>query len=228
VASRAVRRLPAPDGSPAYPDFDTGPLENDPGTVLTRLPPRPVILPEDTAGLDALVLLAEEFPRVVHRAGRPALVVARFGVGFDQVDTAACTEAGVAVSITPGAVRRAVAVAIVTLMLALTGRLLEKDRLTRLGPAGFARRGEVHGDRAGGAGARLPGPRQHRRRDVPPGGALRDADGGARPYADPALAASLGVESVGAEELFRAADVLAVNCPLNDGTRGFVSAGGSR
>ena len=134
-----------PDGSPAYPDFDTGPLENDPGTVLTRLPPRPVILPEDTAGLDALVLLAEEFhASSIAPDGRLSLV-ARFGVGFDQVDTAACTEAGVAVSITPGAVRRAVAVAIVTLMLALTGRLLEKDRLTRLGPAGFARRGEFMG-----------------------------------------------------------------------------------
>jgi hypothetical protein len=36
-------------------------------------------------------------------------------------------------------------VSIVTLMLALTGKLMIKDRLTRKGPAGFARRGEHMG-----------------------------------------------------------------------------------
>ena len=98
-----------PDGSPAYPDFDIGPLERDPGVALTRLPPRPAILPEDTAGLDALVLLAGDFrASSIAPDGRLSLG-ARFGVGFDQVDTAACTAAGIAVSITPGAVRRPVA-----------------------------------------------------------------------------------------------------------------------
>jgi phosphoglycerate dehydrogenase-like enzyme len=38
-----------------------------------------------------------------------------------------------------------VGVSIVTLMLALTGKLMIKDRLTRKGPAGFARRGEHMG-----------------------------------------------------------------------------------
>jgi phosphoglycerate dehydrogenase-like enzyme len=214
-----------PDGSPAYPDFDIGPLERDPGVALTRLPSRPAILPEDTAGLDALVLLAEDFrASSIAPDGRLSLV-ARFGVGFDQVDTAACTAAGIAVSITPGAVRRPVAVAIITLMLALAGRLLEKDRLTRLGPAGFVRRGEFMGTGLegrvlcslglGNIGAEMF------RLAAPFGMRMAAHD----PYGDPALAASLGVELVGAEELFRSADVLAVNCPLNEETRGFVSAG---
>jgi len=213
-----------PDGTPAYPDFDVRPLEACPGIELSRLPARPVILPEDTAGLDALILLAEEFgASSIAPDGRLSLV-ARFGVGFDSVDTAACTDAGVAVSITPVAVRRPVAVAIITFMLAMAGRLMDKDRITRLGPAGFARRGEFMGTGLegrvlgslglGNIGAemfRLAAPFNMRF-------AAHD------PHADRALARSLGVELVGAEELFRTADVLALNCPLNEETRGFVSA----
>ena len=66
--------------------------------------------------------------------------MARFGVGYDTVDVEACTKAGIALVITPDGVRRPVAVSIITLMLALTGKLMIKDALTREGPAGFARR----------------------------------------------------------------------------------------
>src|SRR5260370_40522815 len=72
-------------------------------------------------------------------------VVARFGVGYDTVDVDACTSAGIAVVITPDGVRRPVAVSIITLILALTGKLMIKDALTREGPPGFARRGEHMG-----------------------------------------------------------------------------------
>ncbi len=58
-------------------------------------------------------------PRSVPADGRLA-VVARFGVGYDSVDVAACTEAGIALVITPDGVRRPVAVSILTFMLALT------------------------------------------------------------------------------------------------------------
>ena len=37
------------------------------------------------------------------------------------------------------------------------------------------------------------------------------------PYADPALAAELGVELVGIEELFRESDFLSVSVPLGRG-----------
>jgi D-3-phosphoglycerate dehydrogenase len=44
------------------------------------------------------------------------------------------------------------------------------------------------------------------------------------PFADPALAAELGVELVGLEEAFRRADVLSVSCPLTPETRHLVNA----
>jgi D-3-phosphoglycerate dehydrogenase len=58
-------------------------------------------------------------------------IVARFGVGYDSVDVQACTRHGVALTITPDAVRRPVAAMAMTLLLAATHNLLIKDRLAR-------------------------------------------------------------------------------------------------
>jgi D-3-phosphoglycerate dehydrogenase len=212
-----------PDGSPAFPDFDLSPLERDPGIVLTRLAPGPAIAPDQVVELDALILLAEDFRADSIPTANRLRLIARYGVGFDSVDVAACTAAGIAVSITPGAVRRPVAVAILTLMLALAGKLIEKDRLTRAGPEGFARRGGAMGVGLvgrvlgsigiGNIGAEMfrlarPLGMRHLAHD---------------PYADAALARELGVELVGLDALFRQADMLAVNCPLNAATARIVS-----
>ena len=75
-------------------------------------------------------------PRVgsatVEDADRLALV-ARFGVGYDNVDVEACTRNGMALTITPDGVRRPVAASILALLLALGHRLLIKDRIARGG-----------------------------------------------------------------------------------------------
>jgi phosphoglycerate dehydrogenase-like enzyme len=44
------------------------------------------------------------------------------------------------------------------------------------------------------------------------------------PHADPGVARELGIELVGLEEVFRRSDFLSVSCPLNEQTRGIVSA----
>jgi len=213
------------DGSPAFPDFDLTPLAADPGITLLRLPPHDPIRAEDVTGLDALILLGEAFTvDSIAPDGRLALI-ARFGVGFDQVDTASCTASGIAVAITPDAVRRPVAVSILTLMLALTGRLLTKDCLTREGPAGFGRRSEemgvgLVGRVLGSLGMGNIGAEMFRLA-APLGMRMMAHD----PYAEPATASALGVELVGLDALFSQADVLAVNCPLNADTARIVSAG---
>jgi phosphoglycerate dehydrogenase-like enzyme len=213
-----------PDGSAVFPDFDLEPLHRAPGVEFAYLEPENPILADRLADFDALILLAHRFTRdSIHSNGRLA-VVARFGVGFDTVDVEACTEAGIAVVITPDGVRRPVAVSIVTLMLALAGKLMVKDRLTREGPTGFARKGEYMG--LGLVGRTL--------------GSLGIGNIGAElfrllqsfdmkfiahdPYADRNLAAKLGVELVSLEELFRHADIVSVNCPLSAETRHLVNA----
>ena len=100
---------------------------------------------EQLEDFDALILLAHRFDAAsVPKCGRLA-VVARFGVGYDTVDVPACTANDIALVITPDGVRRPVAVSIITFMLALTGKLMVKDKLARMGAPGFAARGEHMG-----------------------------------------------------------------------------------
>ena len=60
-------------------------------------------------------------------------VVARHGVGYDSVDVPAMTRAGVVVTNTPMPMPRPVATIALTFILALAGKLMLKDRLTRSG-----------------------------------------------------------------------------------------------
>src|ERR1700741_53385 len=119
------------DGSPTFPDFDVTPLLNAPGVEAAYLENANPIRADQLADFDALILLTPRFGKEsIHPNGRLS-VVARFGVGYDNVDVPACTEAGIALVITPDGVRRPVAVSIIAFMLALTGKMLIKDKLTR-------------------------------------------------------------------------------------------------
>ncbi len=211
-------------GKPAFPEFDLSPLKERDDLELVVLEKAGEIAPEQVADIDALILLA---PRVTARtlAGSPRLaMVARFGVGYDTVDVGACTEEDVALVITPDGVRRPVAVSILTLMLALTGKLMVKDRLTRQGPEGFAaRRGHMGvglvGRTLGSIGIGNIGAELFRlARPLDMDFIAHD------PYADRAVSQDLGIELVELEALFERADVLCVNCPLSEATRHLVNA----
>jgi D-3-phosphoglycerate dehydrogenase len=213
-----------PDGSPTYPDFDLAPLRTTPGVEMAFLASESPIRGEQLEDFDALILLAHRFDRVsVPRSGRLA-VVARFGVGYDTVDVPACTDAGIALCITPDGVRRPVAVSIVTFLLALTGKMMVKDRLTREAAAGFAKRSEhmgvgLVGRTFGALGIGNIGAEAFR--------LLRPFDMkfiAHDPYADGAVAAELGVRLVSIEELFREADVISISAPLTPQTRHIVNA----
>jgi D-3-phosphoglycerate dehydrogenase len=60
-------------------------------------------------------------------------VVARHGVGYDSVDVPAMTRAGIIVTNTPMPMPRPVATIALTFILALAGKMVLKDRLTRSG-----------------------------------------------------------------------------------------------
>lgn len=212
------------DGSPTFPDFDLEPLRNAPGIEMAFLESASPLRADQLEDFDALILLTHRFEeQSVPASGRLA-VVARFGVGYDTVDVEACTKAGIALVITPDGVRRPVAVSIITLMLALTGKIMIKHDLTRQAADGFARRADHMG--VGLVGRTL--------------GALGIGNIGAElfrlakpfdmkfiahdPYADAAVAAELGIELVGLEDLFRRADILSVSCPLTPETHHIVNA----
>jgi phosphoglycerate dehydrogenase-like enzyme len=212
------------DGSLTYPDFDLAPLKAAPGVEVEFIDSANPVRGEQLEDFDALILLIHRFgPESVPKSGRLG-VVARFGVGYDTVDVDACTKAGIALVITPDGVRRPVAVSIVTLMLALTGKLMVKDRLAREAAAGFAKRSDHMG--VGLVGRTL--------------GSLGIGNIGAElfrlakpfdmkfiahdPYADKQVAAELGIELVGLEDVFKRSDILSVSVPLSSETRHMVNA----
>ncbi|MBL8906156.1 MAG: dehydrogenase, partial [Rhizobiales bacterium] len=212
------------DGSPTYPDFDLGPLKSAPGIEMSFIDSTSPIKGEQLEDFDALILLAHRFGREsVPKSGRLA-VIARFGVGYDTVDVDACTDADIALVITPDGVRRPVAVSIVTLLLALTGKLMVKDRLAREAATGFAKRSDhmgvgLVGRTLGGLGIGNIGAELFRL--MKPFDMTFIAHD---PYADKAVAAELGIELVSIEDLFRRSDVLSVSCPLTPETRHIVNA----
>jgi phosphoglycerate dehydrogenase-like enzyme len=213
------------DGSPTYPMFDLTLLTSDPNVEVAYINAIDGVMPgEALSDYDALILLAPKFNAGSIVSGSRLGLVARFGVGYDSVDVPSCTEADIALCITPDGVRRPVAVAILTFILALTGKLMIKDQLTRLGAEGFHQRAQHMG--VGLIGKTL--------------GSIGIGNIGAElfrlarpfefqfiahdPYADPALAQHLGIELVSLEHLFRHSDILCVNCPLTPQTRHIVNA----
>lgn len=212
------------DGSPTFADFDLAPLTADPRVEAVFLEPENPVPSRQLEDFDALILLAHRFDQnSVPKSGRLG-VIARFGVGYDTVDVNACTDAGIALVITPESVRRPVAVSIVTLMLALTGKLPLKDRLTRAGAAGFAQRGAhmgvgLVGRTFGSLGVGNIGAEALRL--VKPFDMKLIAHD---PFADAKVMKEIGVELVSIEDLFRRADVLSISCPLSDATRHIVNA----
>jgi len=94
----------------------------------------PHLTPEHAAQYDAVYVNIARVPAAaVARPDCRLRVVARHGVGYDSVDVAAMTEAGIVVTNTPSPMPRPVATIALTFILALAGKLMLKDKLTRTG-----------------------------------------------------------------------------------------------
>ena len=85
--------------------------------------------------MDAVLASMDKFTADVLSSDAAATlkIISRWGVGYDMIDTDALTEAGIVLCITPNAVRRPVAEAILALIFALLKNLPEQARLTRAG-----------------------------------------------------------------------------------------------
>jgi phosphoglycerate dehydrogenase-like enzyme len=180
------------------------------------------IPPEVARDYDGLLVLAPQVTaRTLEGVGR-LRVVARFGVGYDNVDVPACTRAGVLLTITPDGVRRPVAVAALTFLLALSHKLLVKDRLTRAGR--WIDRLDHNGQGVTGRVLGLVGlgniGRELAALARPLGLELLAHD----PFADPAVAAAAGVSLVALDDLLRWSDYVCVCCALTPDTRHLLNA----
>lgn len=212
-------------GEPRYRDMGSSLAAAHSGIALSRFERHePIVQAGQLQGLNGVVVLT---PRVTAESlalAEDLLVVARFGVGYDGVDVAACTEHDVALTITVGAVDRPVAEATVGWLLALTHHIKAKDRLVRearwnersnymgselrertLGIVGFGGIGRSVIALLRGFGMRTP--------------LVFD------PFVDPAKVAEFGARAVGLGELMTGADFVSLHCPLTEQTRGLIDAG---
>ena len=93
------------------------------------------LAPDALSDLDAVVIASSRFRvsrRTIRRDDRLALI-ARLGAGYETIDVEACTEAGIAITTSPDAVRTPMATAAIAFLLALTLKIPQKDRYTREG-----------------------------------------------------------------------------------------------
>jgi len=178
---------------------------------------------DHAARYDALYVNLPRVPAAaVARADCRLRVVARHGVGYDSVDVAAMTRAGVIVTHTPSSMPRPVATIALSFLLALAGRLMRKDRLTRTGRwhermdnMGMGLTGRTLGVvGAGRIGKELL--RMARTFDL----TLLAVD----PYVNAIELGYIGARKVGLDTLLAESDFVVVCCLLNDETRHLIGA----
>ena len=93
----------------------------------------PEVTPEQVQGFDMVITWMPRWTQRTILGNGQLLSIHRIGVGYDVIDVHALTNAGVMLCTTPSASRRPMAVAIITLILTLSTRLLDKHKLTREG-----------------------------------------------------------------------------------------------
>lgn len=219
-------KILAADGTLMIPEVDLSPLMDDPRIEVESLPDVGAgdLEHEMVQHLDAVVLFLERVGDHTFGPDQRLRLVARYGVGYDTVDVASCTAHDVALAIAPDGVRRPVATTVIALLLALSLKLIAKDRIARDTPRGWNEKTNYNGvglvgRTFGGVGIGNIGAETFRL--AAPFGLRFIAHD---PYADPALAKELGIELVDLETVFQQSDFLTINCPLNDATRGLVNA----
>ncbi|MEZ5353632.1 MAG: NAD(P)-dependent oxidoreductase [Bryobacteraceae bacterium] len=181
-----------------------------------------VATPESLNRFDAIFALAVHI-KADSLAGvdRPA-IVARWGVGYDRIDVEALTAHDVALSITPNSVRRPVAEAIFTLILALAKNLPEQDRVARQGGwrGNLSRLGvSIQGTTLGSVGCGNIGQEMFRMSQSMGFGRRIAYD----PFVSQDQVRDLGVELVDIDTVFRESDFVTVNTLLNKNTEGLVT-----
>ncbi len=169
--------------------------------------------------VDGYIAGLDEITRSVIEAAPRLKVIARYGVGVDNVDLAAARERGIVVTNTPGTNSSSVAELAIGLMLALARQIPAADRGTRNGEwprlEGWALEGKTVGLLGLGA--------------IGKGVAMRLQGFGCQviaydPYLDATFAATHHVEPCSLEQVLARSDVVSLHVPLTPQTQNVVDA----
>jgi phosphoglycerate dehydrogenase-like enzyme len=208
-----------PNGEFAFPGFDLEPLQQSSNIDVSYLEHCSEISSQQTGDIDALILSGPAITAGSFNGNGRLALIARFGVGYDAIDVEACTASNVALVITPDGVRRPVAVSILTHILVLTQKFIQKERLCRQGPKGWAEVTDFNGVGLVGKVLGSVGfgniAKEMFRITAP----LEMRQIAYDPYVDVNIARELGVEMADLDTVVRRSDILTVNCPLTPSTR---------
>ena len=190
--------------------------------VLTHpkmVPPTPdeqLELLKEAAGI---ILGPEELPARILQQAPHLRVVSRFGVGYDNIDLAACTELGIVATFVPDAMVEAVADITFGLLLAAARRIPELDGLLKAGEWKRLAAAAVSGQTIGIVGTGRIGLAVARRAK-----AFRMRLVGHDPYPNAAFTEELGGEYVPLDELLAVSDFVSLHMPATPDTRGLFDA----
>ena len=134
-----TREVRTADGAFVFAPYDLKALE-DAGIEWSFLAEeaRP-LHPDLFHGIDGLYHYSAPITQASLEGVERLAIIARNGVGLDFVDLDACSELGIAVTITPNGVTHSMAAAAVTLVLAAAHRLRQRDHALRAGDWGTGR-----------------------------------------------------------------------------------------
>ena len=182
-----------------------------------------VLSEKETSKYDAILLNSPKLTKdSINPKNNKLKIVSRFGVGYDSVDLEVLKKNKIILTNTPNAVRRPVAVASLTMILSLSGKLMIKDNLLRegrwnertnhmgvglinktLGLIGF-----------GGIGREFVKVSKNLFKKV----ICYD------PFVDEGEMNSLQVDKVDFDEIAKSSDFLVILCDLNKKTRGMINS----
>jgi phosphoglycerate dehydrogenase-like enzyme len=206
------------EGNLIFPDVGLSLLEAE-GIFHEFLPDcHPEYLPVQLSDYDVLITMKPKVTANSLQGVERLCAIGRVGVGYDNVDLAACTEHDVALYITPAGVVRPMASSIVLMVLALSHNLVIKDRMMRQGRWVESTRklGREPRDRVIGTIGLGNIAREALRllRNFTPAKFLAFD-----PYVTELRKEEHDIELVPLEALLRQSDYVLVNCPLNKETR---------
>lgn len=187
----------------------------------------PDLLRQWAPGANGIVCMLSDPIRaeLLDAAGPSLRAIATMAVGLDNIDVAEATRRGILIGHTPGVLTEATADLTWALIMSLSRRILEADRLTRsgawtgwgpmqliggdfvgrtLGIVGMGRIGQAVARRSRGFELKVI---YHNRRPLPP-----------------AEEQKFGARYVGIDELIETSDYVSLHCPLNDESRHLFNA----
>jgi D-3-phosphoglycerate dehydrogenase len=172
---------------------------------------------------DGIMVNLAPMPAEVINKLEKCKVIARYGVGYDNVDVPACTKKGIWVTNVPDYCAEEVSDQALALLMACTRKVARRDAQVRAGKWNIGKADPIHrmaGKTFTFLGFGMIGRCLYRKIKGFDFSRILIYD----PFIDEQTIKSLGAEKVEWEEALKSADYISVHIPLNDKTRGIINA----